>query len=300
MAHYRASIDTTRPRAEVFAYLSDFSSTREWDPGIVAAERVGDGELGVGSEFALVADFMGRKAPITYRIAEYDPPHEILLVGENASVISRDRLTFEELVGGTRVTYDAELELKGPLRVAGPLFGLAFDRVGDRALEGLRRHLAPAFAQTLIPLSGRNLNGENRQLPYDLSTPYAALILAFHRDQQKFVDRWLAPLLTLSRARDDIGVFEVPVISSRYGPVRWMIDGGMTRGIPDAAARERTITVYTDVGRVLDNIGLQGSDTIAVLIVERTGAVIAREFGAFDEHKCARLFAGLPPRLSST
>lgn len=40
MAHYRASIDTQQPREEVFAYLSDFSTTREWDPGVAEAERL--------------------------------------------------------------------------------------------------------------------------------------------------------------------------------------------------------------------------------------------------------------------
>ena len=37
MAHYTASIETPRPPAETFAYLSDFSTTQEWDPGVVEA-----------------------------------------------------------------------------------------------------------------------------------------------------------------------------------------------------------------------------------------------------------------------
>lgn len=40
MARYRASIDIQQPREGVFAYLSDFSTTREWDPGVVEAERL--------------------------------------------------------------------------------------------------------------------------------------------------------------------------------------------------------------------------------------------------------------------
>jgi hypothetical protein len=39
MADYTASIDTPRPPAETFAYLSDFSRTEEWDPGDDAAHR---------------------------------------------------------------------------------------------------------------------------------------------------------------------------------------------------------------------------------------------------------------------
>jgi carbon monoxide dehydrogenase subunit G len=142
LAHYNASVHSSRPREEVFAYLSDFSSTQEWDPGVVEAERVGDGPVGVGTEFHLVAEFLGRQTPLTYRITEFDPPNAVTFRGENASVISLDRITFEPADTGTRVTYDADLALKGAMKLADPLLGLAFKRVGDRALVGLSKALA--------------------------------------------------------------------------------------------------------------------------------------------------------------
>jgi carbon monoxide dehydrogenase subunit G len=142
MARYRASLETERPREELFTYLSDFSTTQEWDPGVVSAERVNGSPVQVGAEFRLLAEFLGRRTPITYRIIEYDPPHAVTFFGENERVTSRDRITFETLARGTRITYDAALELKGVLKVADPLLGLAFKRVGDRALSGLRRKLA--------------------------------------------------------------------------------------------------------------------------------------------------------------
>ena len=61
MAHYRASLDIRQPREEVFAYLSDFSTTREWDPGVVEAERLGGQAVGEGTEFRLVAGRSGRR-----------------------------------------------------------------------------------------------------------------------------------------------------------------------------------------------------------------------------------------------
>src|SRR5208283_3224926 len=79
------------------------------------------------------------------------------------------------------------------------------------------------------------------------------------------------------------------------GPARWFIDGGMTSGIPDASARARTITVYTNLDKALDNLGLAGTDTIAVLIVERSGRIFARETGGFEEQKAQRLAAMLAP-----
>jgi carbon monoxide dehydrogenase subunit G len=141
LAHYNASVATPRPLDEVFTYLSDFSTTQEWDPGVIEAERVGEAPVGQGTEFRLVAEFLGRKTTLTYRITEYDPPNAVTFRGESSSVISLDRITFEPSGTGTLVTYDADLAMKGALKVADPLLALAFRRVGDRALEGLRKTL---------------------------------------------------------------------------------------------------------------------------------------------------------------
>ena len=152
MARYRASIETRWTPEEAFAYLSDFSTSEEWDPGVVEAERVGveavgggavgGGPVGEGTEFRLVAEFLGHKTPLTYRVVEYELSTAVTFVGENATVVSHDRITFETTATGTRVTYDAELSLKGLLRLADPLLALAFTRVGDRALAGLGEVLA--------------------------------------------------------------------------------------------------------------------------------------------------------------
>lgn len=142
MARYQASIETPWTPAEAFVYLSDFSTSAEWDPGVVEARRVGAGPVGEGTEFHLVAEFLGRKAPLTYRVVEYQPQRAVAFVAENATVVSYDRIIFEAIPTGTRVTYDAELRLKGRLRLADPLFGLAFNRVGRRALARLRQVLA--------------------------------------------------------------------------------------------------------------------------------------------------------------
>jgi hypothetical protein len=126
-------------------------------------------------------------------------------------------------------------------------------------------------------------------------------VIAFRREQQRVVDQWLPWLIDLEQRRPDVAVYEVPVLSSAYGPARWFIDGGMTRGIPDAAARARTITVYTDVRKVVDDLGLAGTDAIAVLVVEPSGRIRASETGGFEEEKAQRLAAALasPPSLTA-
>ena len=296
MARYRATLDTSVGREDAFAYLSDFSTTREWDPGVIEAERLTDAPIGDGSEFRLIAEFLGRRSELTYRIVEYNPPHAVGFRGENATVVSNDRITFDVLGDGrTRIGYTAELTLRGALRLADPLLGLAFNRVGDRALSGLRHRLTPAPDDTLRPLRGRGLDGRPLELPDDLAKPYNLLLVAFRREQQQLVDQWLPWATELEAERDDLSVYELPVISSRYRPTRRYVDGGMVRGIPDPVARARTITVYTDVRSVVANLGLVGTETIAVLVVGNDGRIIARERGCFEAQKAERLATALMP-----
>ena len=145
MARYTAIVETPRERTEVAAYLCDFSTTQEWDPGVVEAQRLDHGPVGLGSRFRVVARFLGRRAELIYEIVRHDPGELVTLRGENATVISLDTMRFSDTPeAGTRVSYEAELTLKGPLRALDPLLGLAFNRIGDHAAAGLRAKLTAA------------------------------------------------------------------------------------------------------------------------------------------------------------
>ena len=143
MAHYRTTIESTWSPHDAFEYLSDFSNTREWDPSVARARKVGDEPVGDGSAFLVVTRFRGREIELEYRIAEYRPDRRVVLKAETARLHSVDEITFEpaDAGGGTRVTYDAALTLKGAYRLADPLLQRAFHRLGDAAADGLAREL---------------------------------------------------------------------------------------------------------------------------------------------------------------
>ena len=73
-------------------YAASTSRRRSGIPSVAEAERLGDPPVGEGTEFRVVADFLGRKAALTYRIIEVEPGEAVTLPGENATVISLDRL----------------------------------------------------------------------------------------------------------------------------------------------------------------------------------------------------------------
>jgi carbon monoxide dehydrogenase subunit G len=141
MAYYRARLDVRCPIDEVFADLADFSNTQEWDPGVVSAKKCGDGTVTKGTRFEVVSKFLGQELPLDYQIVQYDPPNRVVLEAENDNLRSVDTITFEETARGTRLTYDANLTLKGIRYVGDFALHLAFQWIGRRALAGLRTAL---------------------------------------------------------------------------------------------------------------------------------------------------------------
>lgn len=136
-------------------------------------------------------------------------------------------------------------------------------------------------------IEATSLSGERRRLPGDLTEP-TVVILAFHRWQQSEVDAWIEELL---EAGSPYPILEVPTIGTRYRLARSFIDGGMRAGIPDAAVRERTLTVYTDVGRVLKGLGVRSTDHVVVTLVDPPGTVRAITQGTYDITSAAPFLA---------
>ena len=135
------TVATRAPVSEVFAYLADFTSTTEWDPGTVTTTLVG-GDGTVGSTYENVSRFLGRETRLTYVVEAYVADSLIILRGENDTVIARDTMTFEPTHdGGTQVTYLADFTFKGLARVAAPFLAPAFKRLGDEAERGLHQAL---------------------------------------------------------------------------------------------------------------------------------------------------------------
>jgi hypothetical protein len=154
--------------------------------------------------------------------------------------------------------------------------------------------LATAEQKRFPGIEARGLDGRRYRIPGDFEDETAILVVAFHRSQQHEVDGWMPALLAVEARHPGVRVYELPTISRSWSPLRWMIDGGMTRGIPDPAARARTLTAYTDVDRVVEALGLGGTDEIAIAVVGAKGIVLRQAGGDFDEAKLADLVAALP------
>lgn len=142
-------------------------------------------------------------------------------------------------------------------------------------------------------IEARGLDGRTYRVPEELEGERNILLVAFHRHQQRAIDQWLPPLLELEQRVPGVRVYELPTISRSWSPMRWFIDAGMTRGIPDPDARARTLTTYTAVEDVVEALGLPGTETIAVVMVNRGGRIEWQGGGDFDKIRFSALTAAL-------
>lgn len=141
MALYRGTVASSRSQAEAFAYMANFDNVRDWDPTVAEARALQDGEPGAGSRFFVRVHWLGRDLPLTYEVVEFEPPRRLVLRAENSTSVSEDTVEVVERGQGSELTYEARVTLKGLARIADPLLGLAFKRLGDDAAAGLRREL---------------------------------------------------------------------------------------------------------------------------------------------------------------
>ena len=133
-------VEVSRDADEVFAYLADFTTTSEWDPGSVKTELM-SGDGGVGTKYHNISQFNGKQTELIYVVVERnDTERRIVLRGENKTVVATDTIAVRALpAGGCEIHYSADFKFKGVTVVAVPFLRKAFAVLGDEAVVGLRR-----------------------------------------------------------------------------------------------------------------------------------------------------------------
>ena len=152
---------------------------------------------------------------------------------------------------------------------------------------------APPDSATFPAVTGENLNRREVHLPSDFEGERNLVLIAFHRDQQKSVDTWSKFADSLLARDSTFRWYELPTLGRRYTIVRGFIDGGMRGGIPDSAARERTITLYIDKFPFRKSLGLGTEDSIYAVLVDRAGKVYWSATGVRTPEKSAALESAL-------
>ena len=136
---------------------------------------------------------------------------------------------------------------------------------------------------------GIDLEGEQVSLPGGFAGRRNLVAVAFERDQQAVVDTWITAMEPLLARDRDLRLYEVPTIYESSVLFRLWVNNGMRAGIPDPAARRRTVTVYLDRERFTTALAIPDTREVHLLLLEADGRIVWRTTGPADDEKLAAL-----------
>ncbi len=99
-----ATIDISRPRPEVAAFLEDPANDLRWIRALSSSEKLTDGPVGKGTRVRRVAKMMGRPIDYTTEITAYDPGAVLAMDTVSGPFPMHVTYTLTDTADGTRVS----------------------------------------------------------------------------------------------------------------------------------------------------------------------------------------------------
>ncbi|MCB1677368.1 MAG: SDR family NAD(P)-dependent oxidoreductase [Halioglobus sp.] len=154
------TVDVSRPVNEAFAYVSDFTTTAEWDPTVLHASQSTPGAIAVGTEFKVVCALPVGSIDLQYRVVELTANKRIVLHGRSRFFNVHDTISFAPSARGTKIDYRAEFFFTPFVRALGSPSRSALQKMGRESVAGLAEALADDF-----PLALKNKHRAEKLLP---------------------------------------------------------------------------------------------------------------------------------------
>lgn len=148
MLKYELVIDIDAPRDRVVELFIDRDQFRVWQPTLVRLER-SQGESGATGATATVVHKMGpREVPMHETVVDGSLPERYEVTYRAKKVFNRVTHRFAELPsGGTRLVYQTEFELSGPMKLIAKLAPGMFKKQ-SREVLGRFKSFAESKART--------------------------------------------------------------------------------------------------------------------------------------------------------
>jgi hypothetical protein len=141
MTHIAGEVTIDAPVDEVFDMVADERNEPRYNPRIVRAEEVSEGPVGTGTRFVAEPKGMGSKGEMSLTILDYDRPHRLHNLVRSRYMRVDGTLTFEEVEGGTRLRWDWDMGLIGPMRILSPILALTGPAWERRNWVGLKEYM---------------------------------------------------------------------------------------------------------------------------------------------------------------
>ena len=158
-----------------------------------------------------------------------------------------------------------------------PACGAPDARLVVEAESPPKRALFPTYV-------AQDLDGRTVAVPGDAHSELTLVVVAFQRWQQRDVDGWLSRTQPLFADHPNLDYLELPVIRRMTRPMRWFIDSGMRRGIPDPSKRARVVTLYLDKEEFRSRTNIDREDQVHLFLVRSgSGEILWRQSGPVSD-----------------
>ncbi len=139
MGRFEGSAVVARPIEEVFEFLAAGVNDPKFSPRVQKIEKVTDGPVGVGTQFASTVKDAGMTTQRVFELTEVVAPTRIRWAERSKNIVTAAEggYDLEAVEGGTKVTIFNVLEGHGFGKIIAPL------------ATGAARKDAPAFAQRI-------------------------------------------------------------------------------------------------------------------------------------------------------
>jgi uncharacterized membrane protein len=151
MVKHELSIIIQRPVSEVFAFVSDLTNGPQWQTGLVESRNQTKGLLGVGTKFASVRKFLGRKIEGLVEITEYEPNSKFVIKSASGMAPFEETYLFEPTSNGTKLSTVFKLHTSGLMGLAEPMIVGGLKREMDADFGDLKDILESRMPEITAP-----------------------------------------------------------------------------------------------------------------------------------------------------
>lgn len=140
--HIETAIDIAAPRIDVAEFAADPDRATIWYQNIKSVEWETPRPLAVGSSFAFVARFLGRRLVYTYEVREFEPGQLLVMSTSDGPFPMKTTYRWRDIpAGGTHMTLANQGEPAGFSGLVAPFISKAMRRANNKDLERLKQIL---------------------------------------------------------------------------------------------------------------------------------------------------------------